>query len=267
MHAMSTATNSLESLLASFKPIGLEEMKSVRLMNRIDQKYMTSIEQLPQLFSLIVPDYYVQRINGEAVAGYRTLYFDTPGLEMYTQHHNKKLYRQKVRVRCYRSSLTTFFEIKNKDNKKKTKKVRLPIPVELFDSPFADSGVREFLYAGTPYREEELLEHVENNFHRITLVDNGFNERVTIDSGINFHNRLTGNDCDISRLVILEVKHEVGAPPSPIERALRDMRIHPCRVSKYCIGTVLTNPSAKSNRFKSKMRLINKIIAPSHSNE
>ena len=252
-------TTSFNQILSSFKPIGLEEMKAVRLMNRIDQKYMTSVDRLPQLLSSIAPNYYVQRIDGDAFASYRTLYFDTPSLEMYTHHHNKKLNRQKVRVRCYRSSLTTFFEIKNKDNKKKTKKVRVPLAVELFDTPFLDPEVRDFLHNKTPYTETSLVRHLENNFRRITLVDLGFNERVTIDSGITFHNHITGTDCDISRLVILEVKHEVGAPPSPIERTLRDMRIHPNRVSKYCIGTVLTNPSAKSNRFKHKIRLINKI--------
>ena len=255
-----TDTTSLEPILSTFNPIGLEEMKAVRLMNRVDQKYITSVDSLPKLLSTITPKYYVQRIDGEAFASYRTLYFDTPSLEMYTHHHNKKLTRQKVRVRCYRSSMTTFFEIKNKNNKKKTKKVRVPLAVELFNTPFADSEVRDFLHDKTPYSEDCLVRHLENNFRRITLVDHGFNERVTIDSGITFHNHLTGIDCDISKLVILEVKHEVGAPSSPIERTLRDMRIHPNRVSKYCIGTVLTNPSAKSNRFKPKIRLINKII-------
>ena len=259
-----TDTTSLEHILSTFKPIGLEEMKAVRLMNRVDQKYITSVDCLPELLSAIAPNYYVQRIDGDAFASYRTLYFDTPELEMYTHHHNKKLTRQKVRVRCYRSSLTTFFEIKNKDNKKKTKKVRVPLSVELFDSPFSDPDVRNFLHDKTPYTEDSLVRHLENNFRRITLVDHGFNERVTIDNGITFHNHITGINYDISKLVILEVKHEVGAPPSPIERTLRDMRIHPNRISKYCIGTVLTNPAAKCNRFKPKIRLINKII--NHNN-
>lgn len=257
---MSGIKEEIELILADFKPIGLEEMKAVRLMNRIDQKYMMSVDRLPELLGNIVEDYYVQRIYGEAFADYHTLYFDTPRLDMYTQHHNSKLTRQKLRVRCYRSSRTTFFEIKNKNNKKKTKKIRVAIPADYFDNPFTVNEVRQFLHEKTPYTENDLCRQLENNFTRITLVDNGFNERVTIDSGITFHNCHTEIDYSLSRLVILEVKHESGAPPSAIERSLRDMRVQPKRVSKYCIGTVLTNPSAKANRFKSKMRYIDKII-------
>ena len=252
----------LNDILEQFKPVTLDDMKAVRLMNRVDQKYITSFSMLPELLSRISDNYYVQRIDGEAWAEYRTLYFDTRDLEMYTQHHNKKLTRQKLRVRCYRSSLTTFFEIKNKNNKKKTKKIRVPLAVEHFDTPFEVGEVQQFLTEKTPYTEKDLLQQLENTFHRVTLVDNGFNERVTIDTGITFHNRNTGIDYDMSKVVIVEVKHEVGAPPSAIEKALLEMRIHPQRISKYCIGTVYTNPSAKTNRFKEKIRYIERVTQP-----
>ena len=85
-------------------------------------------------------------------------------------------------------------------------------------------------------------------------------ERVTIDSDITFHNRATGIDADISRLLVIEVKHKVGAPLSNIERALHEMHILPRRMSKYCIGTALTDPSAKHNRFKPKLLYINKVV-------
>lgn len=84
-------------------------------------------------------------------------------------------------------------------------------------------------------------------------------ERVTIDSGIHFHNRATGIDADISRLLVIEVKHEVGAPMSAIERALHEMHILPRRMSKYCIGTALTDPSVKYNRFKPKLLYIDRL--------
>jgi hypothetical protein len=37
-------------------------------------------------------------------------------------------------------------------------------------------------------------------------------------------------------------------------------RIKPVRVSKYCIGITLTDPQAKSGRFKVKVRAIEKTI-------
>ena len=249
------------------QPVGLDDMKAVRLMNRMDQKYMASADVLEELLSRIADGYYVQHIEGNPLAPYKTLYFDTGDLQMYIMHHNQKLNRQKLRVRTYRSSDTTFFEIKNKDNKKKTRKVRIPIDVSMFDRALEVPEVRNFIEQNTPYAvrntnsgiQNSLHECLENRFERITLVDKGMSERVTIDRGITFHNRTTGIDADISRLLVIEVKHEVGAPMSDIERALHDLHVLPRRMSKYCIGTALTNPDAKSNRFKEKLLFIEKI--------
>ena len=246
-------------ILYQMPPIGLDDMKEVRLMNRVDQKYMASADILEELLTRIADGYYVQHIEGNPLAPYRTLYFDTADLAMYTMHHNKKLNRQKLRVRTYRSTNTTFFEIKNKDNKKKTRKVRIPIDPSLFDSVLDVAEVVQFVNENTAYPVATLHECLENRFERITLVDKGMSERITIDRGISFHNRATGIDSDISRLLVIEVKHEVGAPTSDIERALHDLHVLPRRMSKYCIGTALTDPTAKYNRFKQKLLFIDKI--------
>ena len=250
------------SVLNEMTPIGLEEMKAVRLMNRMDQKYMAPEALLEALLGRVGDRYYVQHIEGESLAPYRTLYFDTEGLEMYTMHHNQKLNRQKLRVRTYRSTDTTFFEIKNKDNKKKTRKVRIAIEASRFDEALEVKEVRDFVDGNTPYPVASLHACVENRFERITLVDKGMSERVTIDRNIRFHNRATHLDADIAGLMVIEVKHEVGAPMSDIERALHELHILPRRMSKYCIGTALTDPSAKKNRFKEKLLYINKTIKP-----
>ena len=247
-------------ILEQMQTIGLDDMKAVRLMNRVDQKYMASADILDDLLSRVADKYFVQQIDGQLIAPYHTLYFDTNELAMYTMHHNQKLNRQKLRVRCYRSTDTTFFEIKNKDNSGKTQKVRIPIEPQMFEHCSEVQEICEFVANNTPYNFAGLQPYLENHFERITLVDKGMSERVTIDSNITFNNRATGIKADISRLLVIEVKHEVGAPPSAIEQALRELHVLPRRMSKYCIGTALTNPSAKHNRFKPKLLYINKII-------
>lgn len=244
------------AILEQMEPIGLEEMKAVRLMNRMDQKYMASANILEVLLERVANDYYVQHIAGDPIAPYRTLYFDTGDLAMYTMHHNQKLNRQKLRVRTYRSTDTTFFEIKNKDNKKKTHKVRIPIDVTQFDQSLEVKEVRNFINEHTPYPVDSLHACLENRFERITLVGKGMKERVTIDRGIAFHNRATGMATDISHLLVIEVKHEESTPMSAIEKALHEMHILPRRMSKYCIGTALTDLKAKRNRFKPKLLYI-----------
>lgn len=240
-------------------PIGLDDMKAVRLMNRVDQKYMAPACLLDALLQRVAEGYYVQHIDGNPLAPYKTLYFDTADLRMYTMHHNQKLNRQKLRVRTYRSTDTTFFEIKNKDNKKKTRKVRIPVDVSQFDSVLEVPEVERFVNNNTPFPVASLHQCLENRFERITLVDKGMSERITIDRGIIFHNRATGIDADISQLLVIEVKHEVGAPTSLIEKALHELHVLPRRMSKYCIGTALTDPTAKKGRFKEKLLFIEKI--------
>ena len=236
-------------------------------MNRMDQKYMASSDILETLLARIADYYYVQLIDANPLAPYKTLYYDTFDLKMYTMHHNQKLNRQKLRVRTYRSTNTTFFEIKNKDNKNKTNKVRIAINPQMFYRSLEIPEVVDFINNNTPYTVQgsnstlpyAIHPCLENRFERITLVNKGMSERITIDQNITFHNRATEIDADISKLLVIEVKHEVGAPTSIIENALHDLHIPPRRMSKYCIGTVLTNPNAKYNRFKSKILLINKI--------
>lgn len=252
----------MENILQQFPPITLQEMKGVQLMNRVDRKYLTSTAQLPLLLQAILPHYRAQHIGPDIVSDYLTLYFDTPLLDMYTQHHNRKLHRQKLRIRTYRSSLTTFFELKDKDNRGKTHKSRIKVPASVFNSALHQPLIQQFIADHTPYTHAVLSEQLENSFRRITLVDNALTERVTIDFDLHFHNRATGLSHDLPRLVIIEVKQEAGAPRSAIQQALQRLRVPPRRISKYCIGTALTNPLAKQNRFKDKIRYINKITQP-----
>jgi hypothetical protein len=52
----------MNSVLEQMTPIGLDDMKAVRLMNRVDQKYMASFCQLEELLGRVAGQYYVQHI-------------------------------------------------------------------------------------------------------------------------------------------------------------------------------------------------------------
>ncbi len=250
----------LAPLLQAMNSISLQEMGAVKMMNRIDTKYLLNKRQLYEALALIKDDYMVQTIGGQAIAPYHTLYFDTPNVDMYTMHHNRKLHRQKLRVRCYRQNNTTFFELKDKNNRGKTRKTRIPVVLECFDNCLALPEVSDFVAQNTPYTVDELLPQVENFFNRITLANNELTERVTIDSDIRFINRHTGlENHSMTDLVVVEVKQDPALRAnSLLINTFRQLRIQPKRISKYCLGTVLTNPDAKYNRFKEKLRYIEK---------
>lgn len=100
--------------LARMQPVTLEEMKSVKLMNRIDAKYLTNESTLRSVLSdAAAAGYRVLVTEGERQSPYDSVYFDTPQLKNFYDHRNKHLVRQKVRTRCYvRSQDAVIIELK-----------------------------------------------------------------------------------------------------------------------------------------------------------
>lgn len=243
-------------LLEMLPPISLDEMKDIKLMNRIDKKYLATIDQLKQLLVLAQGKYMVQQIDGKRYNRYHTIYLDTPDEEMYTMHHNGRLVRQKVRVRTYLDSDDTFLEVKNKNNHGRTKKKRMS--VGSVDSLVADGG-DTLLAKHAHYLLADLVPKVENRFERITLVNMAKTERLTIDCHVKFHHCETDMHSTYDRLVIIELKRD-GNVYSPVKDMLRELRIKPSGFSKYCIGSALTNPNLKRNRFKPRFTKIEKLL-------
>lgn len=245
--------------LKQFSTISLSEMKSVKLMNRIDTKYITTKNRIPEILQAVQENYFVQAIGENPVAHYQTLYYDTPDLQMYVAHHNRKLNRQKIRTRIYTDSDLAFCEIKNKTNKGRTKKKRIEISLSEFDNILNNEKVLDFIKANLNYDANSLVRQVENSFDRITLVNANKTERITIDSNLSFFNRNTNCKASMEDVAIIELKQD-GRYDSQFKSSLCELRIFPKRISKYCLGTILTNENAKNNRFKAKLRYINKVL-------
>jgi hypothetical protein len=83
----------MNSVLKQMAPIGLDDMKAVRLMNRVDQKYMASICQLEELLEGVQ-----RRLYGSISTPLNLQMFpdrDEPGEELF--HQLQSLYPQIVR--------------------------------------------------------------------------------------------------------------------------------------------------------------------------
>lgn len=238
-----------------FKPIRLDEMTQVKLMNRTDTKYWFHFDQLQELLQLIKDDYFILKINGEAKLPYATTYYDTNANGMYGAHHNGKLNRYKVRRRSYVTSGISFLEIKFKSNKGRTIKSR--VSTEFGEIEFTPEE-NEFLNQHIPFNCDNLSPSLINNFSRLTLVNKNFQERCTIDLNLGF--KKDNKEVSLDNLVIVEIKAEGSPSKSPLARALRDQRIKTSGFSKYCVGRTVTDASLKRNAFKSKIRSIEKTI-------
>lgn len=259
----------MDYLVSKFSPIELSEMNAVKLLNRTDTKFVTSTEKLRQLLALAQHDYRILVADGKRISPYYTVYFDTADLNMFRRHQTGHADRQKLRIRSYVTSQLSFLEVKTKNNHKRTHKKRMNIsgfdPVDpRHDIDFQTqppSGIEpctDFLHDNLGYSPNSLVEQIENRFNRITLVNRGLTERLTIDTDLRFHNIATGRDFAFANTAIIELKRD-GNVPSPILAMLRQLRIKPMGFSKYCIGTILTNPHVRYNRFKPRLRAIEKI--------
>lgn len=238
-------------------PISLKEMSGIKLMNRTDTKFVTTIEQMLAFLEAVEGKYYIQEVDGKRIASYHTTYFDTQNNDMYVMHHNGKLVREKIRVRTYEDSQITFLEVKNKNNHKRTNKKRIEV-IAVDSLADEEEKVLPFLGKNAWYKLEEIRPVIENRFNRITLVNFEKTERLTIDFNLEFHNLLTNDKRKLEHTTIIELKRD-GNVSSPSLEIFRRLRIKRSGFSKYCMGCAMTNSKLKRNNFKERLNFIEKI--------
>jgi hypothetical protein len=253
---MNTSLNSrLQASVSNFKPIFLDEMGSVRLMSRMDTKYVFNLERLPGILQEVSDFYRMLEIKGKKEQVYETMYFDSPAYSMYTSHHNGKLNRHKIRVRKYVSTEEKYLEVKFKNNKQRTIKKRTRD--EERNISLSENQYR-FIEETTTFGRTELKPSLKNSFTRLTLVNNNLNERITVDYDLSFEDPVSGNADSKENICIVEVKKDRNAEKSDFMKVLDKERIRSAGFSKYCMGLSYTGTEVKKNRFKKKMRKIEK---------
>lgn len=246
----------ISSVLDHLAKIPLEEMTQVKLMDRLDTKYIIPVAVIPELISTAAPFYKTQTIGDITIASYETLYFDTPACYFYHSHLNGKLNRFKIRIRNYVDTRQSFLEIKQKSNKGRTCKKRISHPYHL---NFITETDREFILNetgnSTSIPQNPLL---FNSFSRITLVNHAFTERLTIDFGLTFVNPKDQKKLGLPKVAIIELKQNKETS-SELKKILLEKRIRKTGLSKYCLGMSLLHDNVKNNRYKQKIRQLNKL--------
>ncbi|MBQ5549441.1 MAG: VTC domain-containing protein [Bacteroidales bacterium] len=246
-----------KSILYRFAGIGLGDIGKANFMNRIDTKFPLRTDVLfEEILPSIVDDYYIVEINGLRYMEYETVYFDTPDNTFFTAHQNGKKDRYKVRKRTYVDTGNRFLEIKHKNNKGKTKKKRIEITSSLSEIVPEEY---DFLAEHIPesISPASLKAVIQNHFHRITLVRKDMGERCTIDCELGFKTP-DDSSTETDGFSMVELKHEAGAPKSPLQKVLARNGIKQASFSKYCIGRVLALQPVKYNLFKERIRTIQK---------
>ena len=245
-------TRSTETI-NSFDSLTLEELDKVKLLNRVDSKYVIHIKDFPMILGEIQSDYKVLEIESKRIHRYESLYFDTVDFDLYKYHHNDKQDRFKVRYRKYLDTGLCYFEIKYKEKGNRTNKIRAKrIDISTTLSEADIKMIEHDLIKG-----EMLQEKVWVYFDRITIANNNFRERVTLDLNIRFDNKKTVKS--FPELVVCEIKQEKSSYTSSVIKACTKRHYEQTGFSKYSTAIAMME-AVKNNNFKPNFIKINKLI-------
>ena len=245
----------IASILEKFNPVALEEMNSIRLMNRTDSKYVFSIRKLPELLKLAINQYHILQIDHKRDFLYSTVYMDTSEFLFFNQHIKGKLPRFKVRYRLYEHNDQSFLEVKCKTSKNITNKNRI---INRLTKDNIDSTGIMFLRDYIPIDTLNLKPVLTSRFVRLTLVGLETSERITIDYNMSFSDN-TGKVMELPLLAIAELKKEQFNNKSVFSKLIKEFNIRQTGFSKYCIGMSLLYNLPKQNTLKRKFLQISKI--------
>jgi hypothetical protein len=244
----------LKSKIDSLNVVGLKDLDSVSLLNRVDSKYVVTLSQLDFIFQCLQSNYSILEIDGIRVFSYENNYFDTPNLLFYKDHHNGYANRLKVRSRKYVEANLSFFEIKKKENIDRTNKYREKTPEILTSlNDVRKQKIQDF----TRKEIDEINLILKNNFKRITLVNKGYSERVTIDTNLTFIDE--NQEINFGEIAIIEVKQSKSSQKSELTSFLKKHNIREQSISKYIYGILLLMPTIKKNKFIPIIKKINKL--------
>jgi hypothetical protein len=233
------------SLIAeAFPAIRLAELEAgAALRDRIDTKYVISLDAFARLACRLADTHAALEIDGRRAFAYRSVYFDTPDLGSFRDHIQRRRRRYKCRSREYLDSGEYAFEVKLKGLRGRTVKHRMAHDGhELSDAAIA--FLRECLdsaYGRVP--EGVLRPALAVAYTRVTLVAPALGERLTCDFDLRFEGPGRAAGRLDPGMAIVESKSLRGNALA--DRALRELGHRPQPAcSKYCLGVALTRAVA-----------------------
>ncbi|MDP5140801.1 MAG: hypothetical protein NWP83_10090, partial [Spirosomaceae bacterium] len=144
----------------------------------------------------------------------------------------------KVRKRLYNLTDAAFLEGKEKTNHGRTIKTRASTANDIEGITIAERGE---LGNAFNIKSNNLSRALTVNYNRISLADFSTNQRLTIDTDLNF---VSGdNSCTINNWAVVEVKQAKLDRSTAALQTLKNMGIRPNGMSKYCWGTAILKPN------------------------
>jgi hypothetical protein len=243
-------------LTAPFAPVSLKELEANSgMLERIDHKYVVNQDVLRLAVPELAKHFDILEIDGRRNFTYDTCYFDNDESRCYTDHHQGRKKRVKVRMRKYLEADLCFVEVKLKDRRGMTVKKRLRCATDKFGT--LDDAALNFVndvYQALYKRvfPHDISRNLDMRYQRLTLVAKRGGERMTLDNRVQFLMDGDAREVD-ERLFIIEAKSAKGNGMA--DRILRRLHQHPVKhVSKYCTGFAAMRDGTKHNNFRRALK-------------
>jgi hypothetical protein len=224
-----------------------------QLLRRIDSKYVVPAVDIPDLLARLTAHYAVVRVPNSNWATYRSLYFDTPDLRCFHDHRRGRRVRRKVRIRHYPDRALSWLEVKTKRNGEMTEKARFELA-----SGAEVLGDREREFVQQHFPAEHLAPVARVDYRRMMLIGLDFNERVTIDVGLEVAAPI-GPPTSLGAFAVVEIKQAKLSASSPIMQCLVDAGHRQQSVSKYMTAIAQLHPAERKNRMLPTLRAVDRI--------
>lgn len=209
------------------------------LQTRTDRKYVVPAEVADRL--VVELGAHVLEIDGRRRFDYRSTYFDTPGRDAYLAAARRRPGRWKVRTRHYVDSGATWLEVKQRDRRGRTVKLRCPHRGDVLD------GAAHDYLAGFPVLTplvEQLAPALTTSYERATLVLDG--ARVTVDHDVTC-TTADGRSVTVDGVVVETKSARAGCTA---DRLLWSLGHRPVTISKYGVGMAALHPELPANKWR-----------------
>lgn len=249
----------LQHLFAQFPMCSPSHADGVLLTQRIESKAILRVNQLPDFLNTLQPHYQLVADTPQtACRAYRTDYYDSPGFDLYLDHHNRRPRRTKVRRRHYPGGGSCWLEVKYSGEAEQVLKKRQQCSSQ---GVGLDRSELNFVKPFLTFSPEALSPVINSQYTRFTLLAMNRAERITVDLGLVFSNNLQQHT--LHGLCVVEVKHQAH----DFSEALHSLKKSGHRLrglSKYCLGINYLYPSLKKNNFLPRLRLIERLSSAAH---
>lgn len=219
------------------------------LQRRSEVKFVTGADTAFRLVAALSSRYAVMMAGARRVAAYRSLYFDTPTLDLFHAHRRGRRVRYKVRIRHYADRRISTLEVKARLSDLVSHKVRRS---RSYGDNWLATHDRDFIATICPF--EALREQAWVDYRRVSLLNVTGEERVTID--LDMCLRRGTKERRLPGLAVIEVKQPVLDRRTAVVTALRELRVREGWASKYCTAVMLTTAGVRAHRLRQGMRAL-----------